>query len=58
MIVIVGSRTEIIIELLIVDSTSASPGAGIERRRRRRRAVSSGQKLIRGRASSTKEFQQ
>jgi hypothetical protein len=58
MMVIVGSRTEIIIEILIVDSTSASPGAGMERRRRRRCAVSSGQKLIRRHASSTNKFQQ
>jgi len=52
MIVIVGYRAEIVIEILVVDRSSASPGAG--RKRRRRSAAPSCHDLKRRRVISMK----
>jgi hypothetical protein len=51
-VVIVGYCAEIVIEILVVDRLSPSPGAG--RKRRKRSVVRSCRDLKRGRVISTK----
>jgi len=50
--VIVGYRAEIVVEILVVDRSSASPGAG--RKRKRRSAAPSCHDLKRRQVISTK----
>jgi len=55
-IVIVGYRAEIVIEILIVDRSSASPGAGRKRRKRSAGGAPSCHDLKRRRVISTKNY--
>jgi len=56
MMVIVGYRAELVIEIFIVGRSSASSGAGMQRRRRRRSEAPSYHNLQRWRVISMRKF--